>query len=84
MRVAAGIVFVTGLAALVLGGWCNAVTADDGGGANIGAGVLMLFGGVVAATGAVMLLVMAVVAVTARTRGEARDRTRRGQDDTRW
>ncbi|WIE56081.1 hypothetical protein [Curtobacterium sp. MCBD17_003] len=66
--VGGGIVFVIGLAALVLGGWFDAVTADDGGGANIGAGVLVLFGGIVAATGAVMLLVVTAGTVAARTR----------------
>ncbi|WIB68933.1 hypothetical protein DEI93_07855 [Curtobacterium sp. MCBD17_035] len=65
--VGGGIVFVIGLAALVLGGWFDAVTAD-GGGANIGAGVLVLFGGIVAATGAVMLLVVTAGTVAARTR----------------
>lgn len=49
--------------------WSLFVTVDDGGGANIGGGILALFGLAVGGIGLVLLAAGGVVAVTGRIRG---------------
>lgn len=49
--------------------WSLFVTVDDGGGADIGGGILALFGLAVGALGLLVLVAAGVVAAVARTRG---------------
>lgn len=49
--------------------WSLFVTVDDGGGADIGGGILALFGLAVGAFGLLLLVAAGVVAAIRRTRG---------------
>lgn len=68
LLVSACAIVAVGVVAVALGVWFNDITADDGTGANIGAGILALFGSVVGAGGMVMLLVVAVIAFVRSSR----------------
>lgn len=68
MLVAASVTLAVGFMALALSVWFNYVTADDGTGANIGAGILGVFGLVVGAAGSIMLLVVTISAIVTSSR----------------
>jgi len=57
-----------GFSATALALWSLFGSSDDGGGADIGGGILALFGTVVGCIGLVLLAVTAVVAISARRR----------------
>ena len=65
----ATVLVTIGFVAVSVALWSLFVTVDDGGGANIGGGILALFGLVVGGIGLVLLIVCGVGAVTARIRG---------------
>lgn len=68
LLIAASITLAFGFTAFALGMWFNDATASDGTGANIGAGLLALFGGMVGAAGVIMLLVVASSALVTGSR----------------
>lgn len=68
LLLAASITLAVGFTALALSVWFNDVTADDGTGANIGAGILGLLGGVIGAAGLIMLLVVTIGAIATSSR----------------
>jgi len=65
----ATVLVTIGFVAVSVALWSLFVTVDDGGGANIGGGILALFGLVVGGLGVVLLIVSGVGAVAARIRG---------------
>lgn len=65
----ATVLVTIGFVAVSVALWSLFVTVDDGGGANIGGGILALFGLVVGGLGLVLLIVSGVGAVTRRIRG---------------
>lgn len=65
----ATVLVTIGFVAVSVALWSLFVTVDDGGGANIGGGILALFGLVAGGIGLVLLIVSGVGAVTARIRG---------------
>ena len=67
LGVSSGLLAV-GFAATALALWSLFGSSDDGGGADIGGGILALFGTVVGCIGLVLLGVTAVVAISARRR----------------
>lgn len=71
LRTTATALLAVGFAGLALAMWSLAVTVDDGGGADIGGGILALFALMVGTLGLVALAVAGVVAVTARRRGRS-------------
>lgn len=68
LHVVATILLAVGFAALAVAVWSLYVTVDDGGGANIGGGILAMFGLLLGVMGLVVLAVAAVGAALARRR----------------
>lgn len=69
LHVIATVLLAVGFTGLGIAMWSLFVTVDDGGGANIGAGILALFAYAVGGVGLVLLAVTGVVAGVARARG---------------
>jgi len=69
LHVVATVLLAVGFTGLGVAMWSLFITADDGGGANIGAGILALFASAVGGVGLVLLAVTGVVAGVARARG---------------
>lgn len=68
LHVVATTMLAVGFAALAVAVWSLFITVDDGGGANIGGGILAMFGLLMGCAGLVVLAVAAVGAALARRR----------------
>lgn len=68
----ATIMLAVGFTGLAVAMWSLIITVDDDGGANIGAGILVMFAYAMGGIGLVLLVAAGVAAVVARARGRLR------------